>query len=528
MELQAKKSEFGEGWRKAVGTERQKEMLDLICADGAPKVLDSMDYNLFIEPIEFYRNKDTGEINKFDYQTYLDAEKAYESGIEEQDLILADEDDVVPDIMDKIKKGKKTTKDKKKENKIRVPEYLQKCYTLWSKYFGRYFPLYNKYVCTCCGRPLNIGNYYLNYNEMDLARVELDGKMHTHICIDCCKRLYEYLYFEKADKDAQVAMMWFCSALNIYYDETIYLQAKQESSKKEKKLHIVDAYMKIMNQSATAKGKVFLESKDIKGFVSGDGGNKDKDSKDKRIIESKDGSVRDDIEEGWNKQDLINKRNVVSMVGYDPFYEEEEDNRKKLYASLIGMLDDAASMDGMKVNAAVQIVLGYSRLEVLNRREKNLLYGDGDVAQLKAIADLKNKQLDMITKFSRDNGFREKYQQRRRARDGSLSGVMAKMAELKYEQGLPNRYDIETSKSIEQAANASFRAIINQLNMSESEYMVTTAEQLKRITELQRELSSTQEDLRLAKRQLAEIRLEEKAKEEGCYDGDGNDEWGGY
>lgn len=105
---------------------------------------------------------------------------------------------------------------------------------------------------------------------------------------------------------------------------------------------------------------------------------------------------------------------------------------------------------------------------------------------------------------------------------------MAKMAELKYEQGLPNRYDIETSKSIEQAANASFRAIINQLNMSESEYMVTTAEQLKRITELQRELSSTQEDLRLAKRQLAEIRLEEKAKEEGCYDGGGNDEWGGY
>lgn len=67
MELQAKKSEFGEGWRKAVGTERQKEMLDLICSKGAPKVLDSLDYNLFIEPIEFYKDKDTGEINKFDY-----------------------------------------------------------------------------------------------------------------------------------------------------------------------------------------------------------------------------------------------------------------------------------------------------------------------------------------------------------------------------------------------------------------------------------------------------------------------------
>ena len=91
---------------------------------------------------------------------------------------------------------------------------------------------------------------------------------------------------------------------------------------------------------------------------------------------------------------------------------------------------------------------------------------------------------------------------------------------------MPNRYDIETSKSIEQAANASFKAIMNQLNMSDSEYMVTTAEQLKRITELQRELSSTKEDLRLAKREIAELKLEEKAKEEGVYDGE--EKWGGY
>lgn len=527
MELQNKKANFGEGWKKALGTERQKAMLEIIGNDGAPKLEDSIDINAFLEPIEFFRDKETGEINKIDFQTYLDAEKAFQGGIDEQNEIIADEDDVTPDIMEKINSGKKSKSKKKKEDGINVPEYLQKYYTVWMKYFGRYVPLYNKYVCTCCGRPLPQGEYYLNYNEMDLARVEPTGKMHTHLCKDCCKRLYEYLFFEKAKEVGQVAMMWFCSALNIYYDETIYLQAKQECSKKDSKKHIIDSYMSIMNQSATAKGKVFLESKDIQGMIGSGGVNGNgRQDKDKKIINSKDGSVGDDTENGWNKQDLINKRNVVSMVGYDPFYEEEEDNRKKLYAALLGMLDDAASMDGMKVNAAVQIVLGYSRLEVLNRREKNLMYGDGEISQLKAIADLKNKQLDMITKFSRDNGFGEKYQQGRSRGEGSLSGVMSKMAELKYEQGLPNRYDIETSKSIEQAANASFKAIMNQLNMSDSEYMVTIAEQLKRITELQRELSSTKEDLRLAKREIAELKLEEKAKEEGVYDGE--EKWGGY
>lgn len=223
MELQNKKANFGEGWKKALGTERQKAMLEIIGNDGAPKLEDSIDINAFLEPIEFFRDKETGEINKIDFQTYLDAEKAFQGGIDEQNEIIADEDDVTPDIMGKINSGKKSKSKKKKEDGINVPEYLQKYYTIWMKYFGRYVPLYNKYVCTCCGRPLPQGEYYLNYNEMDLARVEPTGKMHTHLCKDCCKRLYEYLFFEKAKEDGQVAMMWFCSALNIYYDETIYL-----------------------------------------------------------------------------------------------------------------------------------------------------------------------------------------------------------------------------------------------------------------------------------------------------------------
>ena len=73
MELQNKKANFGEGWKKALGTERQKAMLEIIGNDGAPKLEDSIDINAFLEPIEFFRDKETGEINKIDFQTYLDA-----------------------------------------------------------------------------------------------------------------------------------------------------------------------------------------------------------------------------------------------------------------------------------------------------------------------------------------------------------------------------------------------------------------------------------------------------------------------
>ena len=526
MELQNKKANFGEGWKKALGTERQKAMLEIIGNDGAPKLEDSIDINAFLEPIEFFRDKETGEINKIDFQTYLDAEKAFQGGIDEQNEIIADEDDVTPDIMEKISSGKKSKSKKKKEDGINVPEYLQKYYTVWMKYFGRYVPLYNKYVCTCCGRPLPQGEYYLNYNEMDLARVEPTGKMHTHLCKDCCKRLYEYLFFEKAKEDGQVAMMWFCSALNIYYDETIYLQAKQECSKKDSKKHIIDSYMSIMNQSATAKGKVFLESKDIQGMIGSGGVNGNgRQDKDKKIINSKDGSVGDDTENGWSKQDLEAKRLVLKNVGYDPFYFEPEENRKILYKDLLGMLEAGMELDGLKVQAACQIVLAFSRIRELNERERRMMSGDGSVAELKNLADLKNKQLDTITKFSRDNGFGERYAIAKAKGENSFTGIMAKMNEMKYEDAILNMYDIETSKSIEQAANASFKAIFNQLSMSDAEYAKQCTEQLQRIQKLTREKDALQEENRKLKYEMTKRDLEEKAKEIAEENGS---EWGGY
>lgn len=526
MELQNKKANFGEGWKKALGTERQKAMLEIIGNDGAPKLEDSIDINAFLEPIEFFRDKETGEINKIDFQTYLDAEKAFQSGIDEQNEIIADEDDVTPDIMEKINSGKKSKSKKKKEDGINVPEYLQKYYTIWMKYFGRYVPLYNKYVCTCCGRPLPQGEYYLNYNEMDLARVEPTGKMHTHLCKDCCKRLYEYLFFEKAKEDGQVAMMWFCSALNIYYDETIYLQAKQECSKKDSKKHIIDSYMSIMNQSATAKGKVFLESKDIQEMIGSGGVNGNgRQDKDKKIINSKDGSVGDDTENGWSKQDLEAKRLVLKNVGYDPFYFEPEENRKILYKDLLGMLEAGMELDGLKVQAACQIVLAFSRIRELNERERRMMSGDGSVAELKNLADLKNKQLDTITKFSRDNGFGERYAIAKAKGENSFTGIMAKMNEMKYEDAILNMYDIETSKSIEQAANASFKAIFNQLSMSDAEYAKQCTEQLQRIQKLTREKDALQEENRKLKYEMTKRDLEEKAKEIAEENGS---EWGGY
>ena len=191
------------------------------------------------------------------------------------------------------------------------------------------------------------------------------------------------------------------------------------------------------------------------------------------------------------------------------------------------MLEAGMEMDGLKVQAAIQIVLSFSRIREYNQTERRMIDNNASVSELKNLADLRNKQLQTITNFSRDNGFGEKYAISKAKGENTFTGIMSKMNEMKYEKGLVNKYDIETSATIEQAAEASFKAIISQLGLSEAEVYKTCQDQLKRLTELQRENSTLKENLRLAKMEIAEEKLK-KLKEEREAEQETVESWGGY
>lgn len=339
--------------------------------------------------------------------------------------------------------------------------------------------------------------------------------------MDCCKNLYEYLFYEKADKDGEKAMKWLCSYLNIYYDDVSYFKAKKTMDEKERKTHIVEEYMNVISRSATLKGKVFLESPDV------DVNQNKGDSKADKIINSNTGNVPEDLEEEWSKADLEAKRQVIKMVGYDPFYFEEEKNRKLLYKDLLGMMEQGMELDGLKVQAAIQIVLSFKNIRELNEKYRKKSDEDAPVSELKAITDLKKQELMTISGFSKDNGFGERYAIAKAKGENSFTGIQAKMNEMKYEKAILNKYDIETSATIQQAADASFKAIFNQLSLSEAEVYKTCQDQLKKLVELQRENLTLQENLRLAKRQIAEMKLE-KQRDEHEAENPTNESWGGY
>lgn len=521
METQRKKEEFGESWKYSLKDEHKQALKEIVGDFGTPNLVDSVDYNSFFDPINFYKEED-GSVRQLDYKKYLEYEEAYQEVIDDCDKIINDEIDTSNDSAKEQLSTHLTKKTEKKKSKPKIPEYLQKFYQNWTKYFNRFVPLYDKYVCSCCGKALPQDKYFLAYNEGNLGRIEANGKMHTHICMDCCKNLYEYLFYEKADKDGEKAMKWLCSYLNIYYDDVSYLKAKKTMEEKDRKTHIVEEYMSVISRSATLKGKVFLESPDI------DVNQNKGDSKADKIINSNTGNVPEDLEEEWSKADLEAKRQVIKMVGYDPFYFEIEKDRKILYKDLLGMMEQGMELDGLKVQAAIQIVLSFKNIRELNEKYRKKSDEDAPVSELKALSELKKKELETITSFSRDNGFGERYAISKAKGENTFSGIMAKMNEMKYENAILNMYDVETSKSINQAADASFAAIFNQLSMSEAEVYKTCQDQLKKLLSLQRENATLTENLRLAKRELAEKKLEEEKRQYDKENGDDGDNWGGY
>lgn len=521
METQRKKEEFGESWKYSLKDEHKQALKEIVGDFGTPNLVDSVDYNSFSDPINFYKEED-GSVRQLDYKKYLEYEEAYQEVIDDCDKIINDEIDTSNDSAKEQLSTHLTKKTEKKKSKPKIPEYLQKLYQNWTKYFNRFVPLYDKYVCSCCGKALPQDKYFLVYNEGNLGRIEANGKMHTHICMDCCKNLYEYLFYEKADKDGEKAMKWLCSYLNIYYDDISYLKAKKTMEEKDRKTHIVEEYMSVISRSATLKGKVFLESPDV------DVNQNKGDSKADKIINSNTGNVPEDLEEEWSKVDLEAKRQVIKMVGYDPFYFEIEKDRKILYKDLLGMMEQGMELDGLKVQAAIQIVLSFKNIRELNEKYRKKSDEDAPVSELKALSELKKKELETITSFSRDNGFGERYAISKAKGENTFSGIMAKMNEMKYENAILNMYDVETSKSINQAADASFAAIFNQLSMSEAEVYKTCQDQLKKLLSLQRENATLTENLRLAKRELAEKKLEEEKRQYDKENGDDGDSWGGY
>ena len=520
-EINRKKELYGENWRKVEEKKLTQEIEFEVGSDKAPKLYDFKDLYDFFDPISFYRDEEN-KVLKMDYDKFIESQEKYKKAIDEVDKFLqeqknnSDKKELLSDkkittlsedlIGDGEDPGNNDTPipPNVKDGDIKTPVTNRgrakgNLHKILSTYFNRFVPLYNKYVCSCCGSAKGIENYYVTYDISCGSIIDKHGSLHMPICKECCQRLFAYIYSHVAGKNAELAMQNMCSYINLYWDVDMYQIARKSFESSDRKGTLIGEYIKLVNSEVP--GTTFMDSPFLK---------EEHYSAIMRVTDKE-----EEIPLDWTKEEVQCKKDTIRIVGWDPFADiKDESSRKTLYQDFCSLIDEDLAQDWIKCQSAITIVKSFLKVRQLDAKLADLEENDSALAEQKAVADLKKKELDAITTFCQNNGWSERYKSRVSKGETSFSGIMKTMNEKKYENAMVNKYDIATGATMQQAADISMNAIMKQLSFSDAEVWKITQEQYSELVKIRRENMRLEEELRKAKYDLAAEKLKAKAEKE--------------
>lgn len=375
----------------------------------------------------------------------------------------------------------------------------------------------DKKRCTMCNKDLPAGDFWTSYSYINSGRTDIDSKMHLPVCRTCSQKLFDYYYEKVHHKSYVKAMEHICCDLNLYWDIDIFNTCKEVYEKNQRKLHIMSEYIGALGRrGANFIGQTYWDSPTIvnRNITIVQGQNQDFE---KKLINPEDNPelLKDgwDTPLDWEREDAENRKKIIRVYRYDPFEYETDEDKKALYRDLAAMLDDAMEDDFVKSRGALEVVRGFNRIEKLGKKIAILEKEETEATIVQKYVDMKTKERASITAYCKDNGFASSYGTKKSKGAGTLSGIMSEMNEKQYERGILNRFDVKTSESIQQAANASVRAIFDQLNIGGNEQYTIIQQQRDQLSSLQKKLNQVEEDLRKANCKIVELKLNKQLEE---------------
>ena len=168
-----------------------------------------------------------------------------------------------------------------------------------------------------------------------------------------------------------------------------------------------------------------------------------------------------------------NRKDVIRMVGYDPFenYPVITD-KPRLYALLISMLDEETKNDGMKLSAVIQIVKKLNQAEVLNKQidwfVNDVSNPQKSIAIVDKLAGSSKKLMEVANSLAKDNGISVNFNNNKSAGASTLSGKIKKLTEIGLRSSKINTFDIGTCEGMRQVAEISEEARHKRIGYDEN------------------------------------------------------------
>lgn len=365
------------------------------------------------------------------------------------------------------------------------------------------------YVCPHCGALKKKTEFYVSSDPAVRIGVAFP-------CKSCAEKIARG-YNDKTGKYGDVTEATLKKALcyldkpflNVLY-EASYMEVHDDSLERPKS-NVWSAYIK--NVQMKQYNTLRWENSDFFQDDSSDF------SDDNMQIQSMDNMTQEELDSF-----KINKRDVIRMVGYDPFenYPVVQD-LPVLYAQLISFIDEETKNDGMKMNAVIQIVQAFNQIQKLNDAinalsadTKKLNNNNGTIKQH---ADTISKLLSGANALAKDNGISLNYNNNKSKGQNTLTGKMKELDLIGFRAAKINMYDIDYCKGMQQVAEISAKAQINQIGFDEN--VMIEIENIRRelVDELQKKTDKAEERARVL---LVENKdLKEFLREKGLVDESG-------
>lgn len=340
-----------------------------------------------------------------------------------------------------------------------------------------------RYVCQCCGEEKVETNFF----SSKWSKVWNITDHKVLFCKDCIQKLFDEF---KNRFDEFTALKICCHYLDVPVYREMYDSIVQNNN-----FFNVGLYLRQMN----------LGQFQYKGFevsmVNGELGKTEDEAKEER-------------EAKWSRADKQNMNYCISVCGYDPFENcgMTDLDRKYCFNILAGYCDSqGVSEDGHKVQSVIQITQSQLQCRKLDEFiNAELMSQSPDEGRIKNLSTTKKQLLDAIAKIAQDNNISSAYNQNSKKGMNTLSSKMKEIADNGFESIYVNCFDIETCKAMEQIAEISNQAIMNELCLDSSDYSDMVKEQRGMITELDKKAKSLEEENRILKNRIIDLEAKKK------------------
>jgi hypothetical protein len=202
-------------------------------------------------------------------------------------------------------------------------------------------------------------------------------------------------------------------------------------------------------------------------------------------------------------KDKQNKEDIIRIIGYDPFENELEEDKPKMYAKLINMLDEDSQNDELKNSAIISIIKGQNQEnkinDVITSLSSDLKSIKDNIGTIKSLTDTKEKLNKSLLALAKDNKISDLWSGHKTVGANTLTGMVKKLKEIDLKEAQVNLFDIQTSMGMLQTARLSATAIIENLNFGDDDLVDMVKFQREKIDFYETEYSKLREENRKLK-----------------------------